>query len=195
MDGAPIVFAILAAGFSRRMGFSKALTPLGTRSPLARLASNAAGRALVIVTARELAAECAAVAPDARIAINERPELGMTSSLRVADSIAAADAYLAVFLADKPFVATETIAACESAALCGADVAYPVSPEGNRGHPVIFSPRARAGLRLLPDGDTLRALRDDPALDRAEVLCADAGAFFDLDTVEDWRAAEVRFGA
>jgi CTP:molybdopterin cytidylyltransferase MocA len=50
----------------------------------------------------------------------------------------------------------------------------------------VFGPRARARIAGLPDGDTLRALRDDPGLRRVEVPETEDRAFADVDTPEDF---------
>jgi CTP:molybdopterin cytidylyltransferase MocA len=187
-----IVYVILAAGGSTRMGFAKATAPLAGRSPLLRLADVLAGRAVTIVTSESASAGVRAVAGSASVLVNPDPDLGMTSSLRVADAAIDAGATLGVILADKPFLQRETLETCERAlesAHC--DVLYPVFA-GTGGHPVYFRPPARARLAALAAGDTLRALRDDPMLVRAACECDDEGVALDLDTPEAWDAAERR---
>jgi CTP:molybdopterin cytidylyltransferase MocA len=56
---------------------------------------------------------------------------------------------------------------------------------GRPGHPVRFGARARAALDALPDGDTLRRLRDDPAFSRTTFVVEDAATQRDLDTPAD----------
>jgi molybdenum cofactor cytidylyltransferase len=191
-----IVYVILAAGASSRMGHAKAVTPLGDRSALERLHDALPGRALVVVTRTELRNACAAGAPSARVLVNERPQDGMSASLRVADEAIDAAATIAVIPADKPFVRSDTVAACELRLKSGAiDVLFPVSADGEPGHPVYFGPAARAKLARLPRGDTLHRVRDDASLRRAAVFVEDAGAFRDLDTPEQWRAAQAELHA
>jgi CTP:molybdopterin cytidylyltransferase MocA len=172
------------------MGFAKVTTPLAGVSPIERAAKILQGRPVTIVTAASQAAACARAMPWANVLVNPAPERGMTSSLLVADRDLDPAATLGVMLADKPFVTRATLELCERA-LGGApyDVAYPLL-EDEPGHPVYFTRKARALLSAIPAGDTLRALRDHPALLRLEVPCDDPGILIDLDTPEAWDAAE-----
>lgn len=102
----------------------------------------------------------------------------MTHSLRLADAVIDRQRALLVLPADLPFLRRELIEAVVRAP--AADVVYPRA--GPRpGHPVRFSSEARRRLGALPDGDTLRALRDDPALTRLEAGEADAVSQLDVD--------------
>jgi molybdenum cofactor cytidylyltransferase len=128
--------------------------------------------------------------PWAHVRVNPAPELGMTSSLLVAHEAVAAETTLGVMLADKPFVTRATLDLCEHAlAETPCDVAFPAF-EGEPGHPVYFTSKARALLAELPSGDTLRALRDHLSLRRLEIACEDRGILTDLDTPEAWQEAE-----
>lgn len=186
------VYVVLAAGSARRMGFDKAATPLAGSSPLERLGEILGDRSVAIVSAPSREATYAAAVPWATVLVNPSPGLGMSSSLLVAHHAIDADATLAVLLADKPFVRRETLELCEREfTATGCDV---LAPEllGERGHPVYFSPNARARLEGLPPGDTLHRVRDDPALAKISVHCNDRGILLDLDTPEAWRGAERR---
>jgi molybdenum cofactor cytidylyltransferase len=188
-----IIYVILAAGGAQRMGFAKATEPLAGKSPLERLGHVLEGRAVEIVTNELLKATVSALIPWAAVLVNATPPAGMTSSLLVAHRATDPDATLGVLLADKPFVHKETLDLCERTlqASHACDVLFPVSG-GERGHPVYFGPKARARLTEVPAGDTLKAVRDDPALQAVAVECRDAGILIDLDTPEAWRAAEQR---
>ena len=191
-----VVYAVLAAGASQRMGFPKPVTPLAGASPLARLARVLDGRRTIVVTAEALAEACAQAIGRAEIAINPHPAAGMTSTLLVAHRIADPAAVLGVLLADKPFVRRETLERCERALAENpeCDVLFPVN-RARPGHPVYLGPKARARLGSLAPGDTLRELRDDPQLQRVEVESSDAGTVIDLDTRAAWEAAERRLHA
>jgi CTP:molybdopterin cytidylyltransferase MocA len=136
------------------------------------------------VVASEAVAQFLANRADITTIVNAVPERGMVYSLMLANAALPKDVHLIVLLADKPLVTSAFIAqVCETAA--DADVAYPVHEEsGEPGHPVVFSPRARSKIAQLPDGDTLRKLRDDPSLTRRIIKTSDAGAFFDVDTLQ-----------
>jgi CTP:molybdopterin cytidylyltransferase MocA len=104
----------------------------------------------------------------------------MTHSLRLANAtIDSSDAIL-VLLADMPDV-TRDLVDRVLAAGAGHDIAYPIR-DGVGGHPVYFAATARAGIAALPDGDTLKALRDAPGYVVARLETADPGAYRDIDT-------------
>jgi molybdenum cofactor cytidylyltransferase len=191
-----IVYVVLAAGGARRMGFAKATTPLAGVSPLARIAATLGNRPVTLVTAAQLRDGCADAMPDAKMLLNPAPDGGMTSSLRVANGAIDPGATLGVLLADKPFVTRATLERCESALDDGpaCDVLY-AAVAGEPGHPVYFTSRARRYLDGLPDGDTLRAVRENPSLRRRIVACDDPGVIADLDTPEAWHDAERRLMA
>ncbi len=182
------VYVILAAGESQRMGFDKTVTPLGLRSPLARLVEALGQRRAVIVVPPNLSDEATRIAPAARIVINREQVRGMAHSLHLALSLIERESPFAVLLGDMPSMTEATIERTE-AMLCGdVDVAFPVDSTGTGGHPVLFSARARPIVEALPEGDTLRIARDDPSLRRASWRCSDRSAFLDLDVPSDWRA-------
>ena len=122
--------------------------------------------------------------PGFEILTNESPERGMSHSLRLADAALPNDIPIIVLLADKPLITKNLIEQiCDSGR--DADVAYPVNSRGEPGHPVFFSARARRKIHALPDGDSIRALRDDPTLTKRTLFTDDAGAYLDVDTIEE----------
>lgn len=173
---------ILAAGESRRMGAQKLLMPYRGR-PMIEHALEAARRwKPVIVAGAQVAGHVRAMNAD--VVLNESPQRGMTHSLALANAQIPENAALIVLLGDKPLVTPQLIEQI-AGALGDADVVFPVHPRTREpGHPVIFSPRARERIPLLPDADALRTLRDDPALVRREIATEDRGAYFDIDTAD-----------
>lgn len=173
---------ILAAGESTRMGAQKLLMNYRGR-PMIEYAIEAAQRWKPVVVAGAQVAEHVR-ALNAGVLLNESPQRGMAHSLALANAHIPSGAALIVLLGDKPLVTPQLITLIADA-LADAGVAFPVHPRTREpGHPVIFSPRARTKISLLPDGDALRALRDDPALVRREVATEDRGAYFDIDTAD-----------
>jgi len=180
---------LLAAGRATRMGFAKAFTPLEGIAPLARIARTLGDREFVVVTSRADAPQAESLAPNATAYVtNDEPERGMNHSLGCALAEIAADRSIGVLLADMPWISSETLTGVETLLDGNADVAYPVDATGAIGHPVIFAASARSRLEALPDGDTIRSVRDEASLRRAHVAVADPGAFIDLDRPSDWHA-------
>src|SRR5580698_6884623 len=95
-------YVVLAAGSSSRMGHDKLTSPLAGTSALQRLAALLNGRAVAIVTTASRLEACKHLMPDAIAVVNERPQDGMTSSLRA--SLESVEAYecVGVVLGDKP---------------------------------------------------------------------------------------------
>jgi CTP:molybdopterin cytidylyltransferase MocA len=119
--------------------------------------------------------------------VNDAPHRGMAHSLALADTALPRDVPVIVLLGDKPLVSKALIARVYTFAT-DADVTYPVNEQsGEPGHPVVFSARAREKIRELPDGDSLKRLRDHPSLTRRMFKTCDPGAFFDVDTEEQLR--------
>lgn len=173
---------ILAAGESKRMGAQKLLLPYRGRPMLEHAIAAAMPWKPVVVAGAQVAVHVQASSAD--VLYNDSPQRGMTHSLALANARIPAGAALVVLLGDKPLVTPQLIAQIADA-LADADVAFPVHPQTREpGHPVVFSPRARAKIPLLPDGDALRVLRDDPELVRREIASDDCGAYFDIDTAE-----------
>jgi CTP:molybdopterin cytidylyltransferase MocA len=186
------MYVVLAAGASRRMGRDKLSMPLGGRSPLERLSRLLVGRAAVLVSSEGHRAEYASQIPTATVVVNESPQNGMTSSFRVAVPFLDDFDRVGVVLADKPLLLRTTLERLESdVASATSDVVYPRSEAGEPGHPVYLSRRAVEAVTRLPDGDTLRALRNDAMLSTLAIPCDDPGAYLDIDTEEDWVAAEL----
>jgi len=176
------VAIILAAGFSRRMGFDKLARELGpTRGTLLAWAiRNCAGLTTIVVASRTLA-ESASVSDASVVVVNDEPARGMTHSLRLGVAHVARSCPFAVMLADTPLVGVSDIMRLDAARIGdGADVAFP-QRGGVPGHPVVFGPSARDLLDGLPEGDSLRTLRGHPLLRTLAVAWSDDRPFVDID--------------
>jgi CTP:molybdopterin cytidylyltransferase MocA len=173
------------------MGSDKLSRALAGRSPLERIRRLLAGRSVVLVVSKERSQTYAAQIPQARIVVNERPQDGMTSSLRSAIPLLGHCDRIGIMLADKPLLLRATLERLErDAATSQHDVVYPISNAGEPGHPVFLSRNAAETAMQLPNGDTLRALRTDSSLAIRAVECHDAGAYLDIDTEADVAEAE-----
>ncbi len=108
----------------------------------------------------------------------------MNASLRLALTRVSPQRIIAVVLADMPFLSPDLVEATLDACAAGADVAYPIVA-GQAGHPVAFGPRTRSLLDDLPDGDSIRSVRDAPQLVRRPVAWDQKSILCDIDTPLD----------
>jgi len=154
---------------------------------------DAASKWRVVVVA---GAEIATVLRDAPVGVirNSEPERGMAHSLRLANDAIEPDEAIAVLLGDLPDIDSATIARTIDAYDANVDVVVPRAGE-RYGHPVVFGPVARRRIGALPDGDSLRSLRDDPDLRRTFVELMTNAALADIDTPADYEARSARLGA
>lgn len=173
---------ILAAGLSTRMGAQKLLLQFRGRRMIEYAIDAAREYSPLVVASPEVAAALQSYGCD--VIVNDDPARGMAHSLKLANAAIESGSSLIVMLADKPFITAGVIRRIGDAAE-SADVTYPVSASGEPGHPVFFSPAARARIPALPDGDSIRYLRDDPSLARRTVRVDETGPFFDVDTIDD----------
>ncbi len=160
------------------MGTQKLLLPVRGTRMIDRVIAACAPFPTVLVASPGIAGAIGAA--HVSVIVNTEPRLGMAHSLALADRAVEADRAIAVLLGDKPLVTKGLVAAVICAAQHrGADVCFPARG-GVGGHPVYFSPRARASIGLLT-GDSLQSIRDDPELRRVMVPMEDEGAYFDVD--------------
>ncbi len=162
------------------MGCQKLLLPVDGRSIVQRVVDAAAKWPTVIVAGDEVAASLAATALP--IVRNASPDRGMAHSLRLANQVIPGTEPVAVVLGDLPDITAADIDAAVAAYDDAVDIVLPNASQAT--HPVIFGPLARRKIAALPDGDTIRQLRDDPALRRRFFTAA---AQIDIDTPDDYR--------
>ncbi|HYL27840.1 MAG TPA: NTP transferase domain-containing protein [Candidatus Nitrosotalea sp.] len=172
---------MLAAGTSSRAGKQKLVADFRGR-PMIEYAIAAAGRWRPLVVAGAEVAAYLAGRTDVELVRNDEPQRGMSHSLALANLALPEQIPIVVLLGDKPLVSEALIATiCDAAG--DADFVYPIT-KGEPGHPVWLSASARARIAVLPEGDTLRTLRDDATLVARAVETADPGASFDVDTID-----------
>ena len=175
-----MVIVILAAGTASRMGRQKLLLPIDGRPIVERVIAAAAHWPFVIVAGDEVA--IALKPAELPIVRNPSPERGMAYSLKLANAVVPDAEPIAVVLADCPDIITADISAAVSVYRDGIDVVMPRGAQAT--HPVLFGPQARRKIAALADGDTIKQLRDDPALRRRYYVAAPQ---FDIDTPDDYR--------
>ena len=177
-----VTAVILAAGTGSRFGGQKLLAEIDGKPMIAHVLAAVARLPIIVVGPRDLEPR---VSP-ARLIENNAPQRGMAHSLRLANAAIGERESIVVLLADMPFVTSAIVDAVVKGA-GDADVCFP-QRAGVGGHPVLFSVRARTKIAALPDGDTLRSLRDDPSLTRRTIDVADDGAYRDVDRASDLRS-------
>ncbi len=184
-----MTIVILAAGASQRMGRQKLALPVDGRPILLRVVDAAAAWPTVVVAGAQVAQLLDPAA--SRIVRNDAPERGMSHSLVLGNSVVDAADAIAVLLGDLPDITAGAIATVIAAYHEAIDVVIPCCGQ-SFGHPVVFGPRARRKIAELPDGDTIKALRDD-ALLRRRLVEVDRTSLTDIDTPSDY-ARRLRAG-
>lgn len=195
-----IALIYMASGFSRRFGGNKLLAPLAGK-PLYRhgfdqlqdaarrieSALSCSCRLYVVSQYDEILSWCRA--HDAVAVKNPAAEEGMATSVRLGvEASDAADAW-AFFVADQPFLSGETISDfVKQYAQSGYGIGCAVSGK-RRGSPAIFS-HAYKGELLALQGDRggrtiLKKYEDD-----LWTFAVPEGELCDIDTRDDWEAAE-----
>jgi molybdenum cofactor cytidylyltransferase len=174
---------VLAAGLGTRMGGEKLSKSFRDGTILDAVLAACANFSTIVVASPAL--EFGVMPPNLQILVNTEPERGMAHSLRLANAVAPVDHPIVVLLGDKPLVNAGLVERMLDE-LGENDVAYPVRG-GTPGHPVVFSPFARALIVALRDGDTIHMVRDHEMLSRRLVEIDDEGAYTDIDTEDDYR--------
>jgi molybdenum cofactor cytidylyltransferase len=187
---------VLAAGLSRRMGARNKLLIEVDGTPMVRRVVESA----VAAGLEPMTVVVGHGAPDVRRALdglpisfveNERPETGLSRSLRVALRALPGDVVAAVvLLADMPWVERGHITALIGAfdPNAGREICVPVHA-GRRGNPVLWSSRYFDQMAEVKGDVGARALLDVHAARVHEVPVAGTGVLRDIDTPEALAAA------
>ncbi|MFC2082900.1 NTP transferase domain-containing protein [Candidatus Bipolaricaulota bacterium] len=184
---------VLAAGLGTRMGASKPLLPIDGHPALnvvLRTIERAGLRLPVVVLGHDVdriqelinLSEC-------QVVVNENPELGLSSSMRLGlDAINEDAEGILVFHVDMPFLALSTIRSLLQAVADGATLAAPFH-EGTRGFPVYLSRMFITPLCAVLEGDrgAQRFLVDHDD-DLTPIIVSDPGCVFDIDLPADLQA-------
>jgi molybdenum cofactor cytidylyltransferase len=191
---------VLAAGASSRMGRPKAALPLTDRRDtlLRRLlltATTAGIPETVVVTgaSRDVVRDAAGpVDRRVRFVHNENWESGQLSSLLSGLNAPSTGRHLLeavlVFLVDSPLVLPETVVRVVRAwRLERAPVVRPARRD-DHGHPVMFDRRVFDELRAADPRVGAKAVVRAHAHEILDLPVDDPGAFFDMDTEEDYLA-------
>lgn len=190
---------ILAGGAGRRFGGGKLLAPLAGLPVIRHVAGQVAiagfAEVLVVTGAENSAIRAALDGVSCRIIHAPDWAEGMAATLRTGITGLSPEAEgVCVFLGDMPLVPMSLCATLVDAALVAGCAARPIV-SGKPGHPVAFTRAAFADLaQLSGDQGATVLLRQRP--DRvAYCETEDCGALFDIDTPEDFAAAERAWNA
>jgi len=171
------------------MGFDKLTAPFDGVPLARRVVMGLAALRPLVVTAPPVA-DVIGDLREARIVLTV-PTAGPSVSLALANAAIPHDRWLAVVACDLPFLDAERVRAFVERVPDDVDLAWPVVG-GTPGHPVLWSPRARARIASLRDDEPPAKVRRDPALRTLGVEERDDAYVVDLDTPEAWAAAEAR---
>jgi CTP:molybdopterin cytidylyltransferase MocA len=180
---------VLAGGRSRRMGFDK-LVALFDGMPLARRVALGLRELEPLFVATPAVAEVVSDLRFVRLVVTQ-PTAGPAVTLALAHAAIPHDAYLAVLPCDVPFLDAAHLTAFVVRVPDDADLAWPVVG-GTPGHPVLWSPKARARIPALGADEPPSHVRRDPALDVRAIEEHDDAYVTDADTPDAWAAAEAR---
>jgi CTP:molybdopterin cytidylyltransferase MocA len=171
------------------MGFDK-LTALFDGVPLARRVVLALRELRPLIVATPAVAD---VISDLRFVqlVVTQPTAGPSVTLALAHAAIPHDAALAAMPCDLPFLDAAHVGAFVSRVPDDADLAWP-DVNGTPGHPVLWSPKARARIPALRDNEPPMRVRRDPALRAVALDERDDAYVTDADTPEAWAAAEAR---
>jgi molybdenum cofactor cytidylyltransferase len=187
---------VLAAGLGTRMGEIKPLTLVEGEPALVVILRRirAAGMSRPIVVLGSRSAQQIEVAVDlteCAVVLNEKPEAGMSRSLRLGlDAVPPEATGALIFHADMPFVRPETVCAVLHAAKEGAKIAAPIH-RTRRGFPVFFHRVCFQELRESLSGDAGgRAYIEAHHDDLVPIAVDDPGCVYDIDQPTDLAAWE-----
>ncbi len=175
---------VLAAGLGRRFGDEpKQLAMLRGKMLIAHVLEKIPQQLEpIIVTRRAIQAEIAHMAPDATILVNERPEIGLSESLKLGLQALKKNYHAMIFLADMPFVQENTI----HQLLTKFDGTMALAPSfgGKRGHPVCLpSSMIAKAMKIVGDEGLGKLLGKEVHCSLLE--CQDRGILMDVDEKKD----------
>jgi molybdenum cofactor cytidylyltransferase len=184
---------VLAAGISSRMGFPKALIPIGSSFFLLtvyeKLVSAGVSPVHIVINKGLRGSLDAQVArfPEADFVLNQEPALGQIHSLELGLKAAGAGGAKAavVTLVDMAFVQAETVQLLVDAVDVSPEKIIVPRSDGKHGHPMIVPASRFADFSGLPAGKSARDVLHEHADWIEYVDVADQNILLDVDTPED----------
>ena len=183
-----IVGILLAAGSGSRFGGGKMLHRLQDGTPIGVASLRNLRKALpdVIAVVRAGDAELSKLLGSEGIEVTfcEDAHLGMAHSLACAIRASMSARAWVIALGDMPFVAPATTIEVARQVAHSGRIVVPAY-RGERGHPVGFGSRYRAGLLGLEGDEGARSMLKLHARDVEIIDCEDPGILRDIDTPDD----------
>ncbi len=191
MKRTPITPVVLAAGDSVRMGYPKALLPIGADTFLTRILATLEDAKLadsVVV----LGTQAARIEPQlsgrtARVVINPNPAEGQLSSVRIAlGEVDPSSEGCLIWPVDQPAISVGLVRSLVRLfTTSGALLALPLCRE-MRGHPAIFRRTLFPAIMNLPPGERLKTLVLERRQDTALLPTEEVATIEDVDTPADY---------
>jgi molybdenum cofactor cytidylyltransferase len=185
---------ILAAGDSTRMGYPKALLPLGSDTFLSRILKTAKsadlGKPIVVLGKSGSKIQSTMKSRQVEIVLNPDPGRGQLSSVQLAfSSLGSACIGAMLWPVDHPLVSVKLVAGLARLFLTTDALITNPTCGNKRGHPVIFRRDLfpeflKAPLTEGPKGIVIRHKEST-----AELQTEETGTVFDIDTPMDYEAA------
>jgi molybdenum cofactor cytidylyltransferase len=183
---------ILAGGISSRMGFPKALMPIGDSFFLLKVYQTLVDAGVtpvhVVVNSGLRSSLDAQMAkfPEAEFVPNNEPAKGQIYSLQLGlRSAQSEDADAAVVaLVDQPYIRPETVVRLVQAAAAAPDKIIVPSHDGQHGHPFVI-PAALFEAFINATGATARDIIHQHQSSVQELAVDDPGTLADVDSPED----------
>lgn len=186
-----VIPVILAAGDSIRMGYPKALLPLGDDFFLTHILKTigAAGLGKPIVVLGRAASRIQTVLDlqGSEVLVNEDPDRGQLSSVQLAlDSLCPDCVGAMIWPVDQPLISVRLVEDLTRLFLStGAPVASPICG-AKRGHPVIFSREVFTELKAASVDEGPKEIVNRHKQDAAELFTNETGTIVDIDTPSDY---------
>jgi molybdenum cofactor cytidylyltransferase len=189
LEIARIRTVVLAGGRSERMGFDKLTAPFAGE-PLARRVARALLELEPLFVATPRVADVVSDLRDVHVVVTP-PTAGPSETLALAHAAVQDEAYLAVTACDLPFLDAALVRSFVARVEGDPDLAWPVV-RGTPGHPVLWSPSARARIPGLQPDEPPIIVRRDPALRTSPIAEENDAYVTDVDTPDRWAEAELR---
>ncbi len=183
---------ILAAGASTRMGTQKLLLPFGDNTilgtTLAKIKSCGIGDIRIVLGANAAEIKQKVDLKGLTIIYNSDYLQGQSTSVKLAVKDISGDSGVMFALGDQPLVKKETfLALLKAYRKSDALAVFPVTKDGRRGNPVIFSPQTFADISLLQGDTGPRKLLEAYGNKAISIVVEDEHIHSDIDTPEEYK--------